>query len=121
MIEDHKDEREREAVKAEAIVAEEVEAFWSWLASMEVTPMIVALREKAEAIRKRELEKTLATLRDLPPHAQKAIEALSAAITNKLLHPPIVYLKNSGKSGESPESADAEVVRRIFGLDEEDE
>ncbi len=121
VIENNKDEREREAVRAEAIVAEEVEAFWSWLASMEVTPMIVALREKAEAIRKRELEKTLATLRDLPPHAQKAIEALSAAITNKLLHPPIAYLKNSSKSGESQESSDAEVVRRIFGLDEEDE
>jgi len=121
VIEDHKGEREREAAKAEAIVTEEVEAFWSWLASMEATPMIVALREKAEAIRKRELEKTLATLRDLPPHAHKAIEALSAAITNKLLHPPMLYLKNSSKNGESQESADAEVVRRIFGLDEEDE
>jgi glutamyl-tRNA reductase len=121
VIEDHKDEREREAVKAEAIVAEEVEAFWSWLASMEVTPMIVALREKAETIRKRELEKTLATLKDLPPHAQKAIVALSASITNKLLHPPIVYLKNSSRNGESQESAATEVVRRIFGLDEEDE
>jgi glutamyl-tRNA reductase len=121
VIEDNKDEREREAVKAEAIVAEEVEAFWSWLASMEVTPMIVALREKAEAIRRRELEKTLATLKDLPPHAHKAIEALSASITNKLLHPPIVYLKNSSKSGESQESAATEMVRRIFGLDEEDD
>jgi glutamyl-tRNA reductase len=121
VIEDNKDEREREAVKAEAIVAEEVEAFWSWLASMEVTPMIVALREKAEAIRKREVEKTLAALKDLPPHAQKAIEALSTSITNKLLHPPIVYLKNSSRGGESPESADTAVVRRIFRLDEEDE
>ena len=121
VIGDNKDEREREAVKAEAIVAEEVEAFWSWMASMEVTPMIVALREKAEAIRKRELERTLATLKDLPPHAHKAIEALSASITNKLLHPPIVYLKNSSKGGENPENADTAVVRRIFGLDEDDE
>ncbi|MBI3801667.1 MAG: glutamyl-tRNA reductase, partial [Deltaproteobacteria bacterium] len=120
-IGDNKDEREREAVKAEAIVAEEVEAFWSWMASIEITPMIVALREKAEAIRKRELERTLATLKDLPPHAQKAIEALSASITNKLLHPPIVYLKNSSKGGENHESADTAVVRRIFGLDEDED
>jgi glutamyl-tRNA reductase len=121
VIGDHKGEREREAIKAEAIVAEEVEAFWSWLASMEAVPMIVALRGRAEAIRKREVEKTLATLKDLPPHAQKAIEALSASITNKLLHPPITYLKNSSKGGESQESADTRMVRRIFGLDEEDE
>jgi glutamyl-tRNA reductase len=42
VIEDNKDEREREAIKAESIIAEEVESFWSWLASMEVTPTIVA-------------------------------------------------------------------------------
>jgi glutamyl-tRNA reductase len=108
-------------VKAEAIVAEEVEAFWSWLAGMEVTPTIVALREKADAIRRHELEKTLAALRDLPPQAHKAIEALSSAITNKLLHPPIAYLKNNSRNGDSQEGADAATVRRIFGLDEESE
>jgi len=116
-IGDNKDEREREAVKAEATVVEEVETFWSWMASMEVTLMIVALREKAEAIRKCELERTLATSKDLPPHAQKAIEALSASITNKLLHPPIVYLKNSGKGRENHESADTAVVQRISTLE----
>jgi glutamyl-tRNA reductase len=121
VVEDNKDEREREAVKAEAIVAEEVEAFWSWLAGMEVTPTIVALREKADAIRRHELEKTLAALRDLPPQAHKAIEALSSAITNKLLHPPIAYLKSNSRNGDSREGADAATVRRIFGLDEERE
>ena len=84
---------------------------------MELTSLIVALREKGEAIRKRELERTLATLKDLPPHAQKAIEALSASITNKLLHRPIVYLENGSRSGEHQESAEAAVVRRIFALE----
>ena len=117
VIGDNKDEREREAVKAEAIIAQEVEAFWSWLSSVDATPLIVALREKAEAIRKRELERTLATLTELPPHARKAIEALSASITNKLLHPPMVYLKNRERGGEKQESADTAVVRRIFALE----
>ena len=121
VIEDNKDEREREALKAEAIVAEEVETFWQWLSNMEATPTIVALREKAEAIRRREVEKTLATLKDLPPHAQKAVEALSAAITNKLLYPPIAYLKRGSRNGDPYEGADAATVRRIFGLDDEDE
>jgi glutamyl-tRNA reductase len=120
VIEDHKDEREREALKAEAIIAEEVEAFWTWLSGMDVTPTIVALRDKAEAIRKRELEKTLAALKDLPPHAYKAIEALSTSITNKLLHPPIAYLKNRSRSGEGQEETDAAAVRRIFALEEDD-
>ena len=80
--------------------------------------MIVTLREKTETIRKYELERILATLKDLPPHAQKAIEALNTFTTSKLLHPPIAYLKNSGK-GRARESrnADAGVVQRISALE----
>jgi glutamyl-tRNA reductase len=121
VIEDNRDEREREAMKAELIVAEEVETFWQGLSGLEVTPTIVALREKAEAIRQREVEKTLAALRDLPPHVQKAIEALSSSITNKLLHPPIAYLKSNSRNGDVPESLGPAVVRQIFGLDDESE
>ena len=49
----------REAEKAEHIVAEEVESFWRWLGHLEVVPTIVALRDKVEAIRRAELQKTL--------------------------------------------------------------
>lgn len=121
VIEENKDEREREALKAEAIVAEEVEAFWQWLSRLEVTPTIVALREKAEAIRQRELEKALAALKELPPHAQKAIEALSVGIINKLLHPPIAYLKSTSRGGDTDNAREVAAVRRIFGLDSDRE
>ena len=121
VIEENKDEREREATKAEAIVAEEVEAFWQWFSGLEVTPTIVALRERAEAIRQRELEKTLATLKELPPQAQKAIEALSSGIINKLLHPQIAYLKSVGRGSETGEAFDLATVRRILGLDDDND
>ena len=121
VIEENKDEREREALKAEAIVTEEVEAFWQWLSGLEVTPTIVALRDKAETIRQRELEKAFAALKELPPHAQKAIEALSLGIINKLLHPPIAYLKSTNRNGDRDNAREVAVVRRIFGLDEDSE
>ena len=121
VIDENKDEREREALKAEAIVTEEVEAFWQWLAGLEVTPTIVALREKAEAIRQRELEKAFASLKELPPHAQKAIEALSLGIINKLLHPPVAFLKSTSRNGDTANTHEVAVVRRIFGLDEDSE
>jgi glutamyl-tRNA reductase len=121
VVEDNKDERGRAAMKAEVIVAEEVETFCQWLAAMEATPTIVALREKAEEIRKREVEKTLASLTDLSPHTQKAIEALSTAITNKLLHPPIAYLKSTSRNSDMQQGFDTATVRRIFGLSDENE
>jgi glutamyl-tRNA reductase len=120
-IEDNKDEREREAIRAESIVAEEVESFWAWFSSMEVTPTIIALREKAEVMRRRELEKTLASLGELPPQAQRAIEALSLSLTNKLLHPPLAYLKARGRSGNGQGADSVTTVRRIFALDEEED
>ena len=119
VIEDNKDEREREAIKAESIIVEEVESFWAWLSSMEATPTIVALREQAEAMRRREVAKTLAALKELPPHAQQAIEALSSALTNKLLHPPIAYLKNTGRNGDEADANRVATIRLMFGLDEE--
>ena len=119
VIEDNKDEREREAIKAESIIAEEVESFWAWLSSMEVTPTIIALRDRAETIRQKEVEKALASMKDLPPQARQAVEAMSAALMNKLLHPPIAYLKASGRHGAGPEAEGVSTVRRIFGLDED--
>ncbi len=118
VIEDNKEEREKEAIKAEAIVAEEVESFWKWIDTLSVTPTIVALREKAEAIRRQELEKTLSSLKDSPPQARAAMEALTTAIVNKLLHAPITYLKGHKVSDQNP--LPIETLRRLFDLDREE-
>ncbi len=127
VVEDNKGERQVEAVKAEAIVAEEVERFWRWFVNQEVTPTVVALRERAEMIRRREVEKTLAGLADLSPQAKESIEALTRSLTNKLLHPPLAYLKrrhrNSVKREDAyaHEAASPHVIRQIFGLDTNEE
>jgi glutamyl-tRNA reductase len=88
------DEREREAVRAEAIVEEEVERFSRWLDSLEVVPTIVAIREKVEAIRQRELEKALASLKDQAPRHRELLDSLTSSIVNKILHAPISTLKH---------------------------
>lgn len=122
VIADNKGEREVEAVKAEAIVSEEVEAFWQWYSSRDLSPTIVALRQKANTIRQREVEKTLAGLKDASPQTRQAIEALSAALMNKLLHPPIGYLKRTSRNGNGQEcTAGLLAVRQMFDLDAEDE
>jgi glutamyl-tRNA reductase len=105
--------RAAEVASAERLVAVEVARFMDWLAMQQVVPTIRALRERAEAIRTAELERTLARLPDLSPREQEAIGALSAAIVNKLLHQPIATLKN-------PDSGDrmAQVVQQLFRLSE---
>lgn len=108
-------QRKEEASKAEAIVSEEIGQFFKWLSSLEVTPTIVALRNKFDEIRRAELEKTLANWKDIPPDGQKKLEALTNAIMNKLLHPPTALIKQSGQGGRTDLYVDA--VRALYGLE----
>jgi glutamyl-tRNA reductase len=115
VAQDNRDERSREAEKAHVIVEEEVDAFWKWLASLDAVPTIVALREKVEAIRVLELKKTLATLPDLSPLQRDALDALTAAIVNKILHAPLTHLKEPDREREAFFLAAA---RQLFDIEE---
>jgi glutamyl-tRNA reductase len=107
-------QRAEEARKAEDIVTQEIGQFFKWLSSLDVTPTIVALRTKFDEIRKAELEKTLSNWKDLPPDAQKRLEACTMAIMNKMLHPPTSLLKKAGQGGRTDLYIDA--VRSLFEL-----
>jgi glutamyl-tRNA reductase len=53
----------------------------------------------------------------LTPEQQQALEVLTHSITSKLLHDPIMYLKNNHHRKRSRQELD--LVRRIFNLDPE--
>jgi glutamyl-tRNA reductase len=116
VIGEHREERGREAVHAEEIVSAEVESFWRWFENLEVVPTIVDLRDKAERICRRELERTLGSLKHLGDEERKSIEAMAEAIVNKLLHDPIARLKRVQRSDDEA----VLVARRLFGLDDDD-
>ena len=111
----NRDDRSREAEKAELIVEEEVDAFWKWLATLDAVPTIVALREKIEAIRAVELKKTLAAFPDLSPLQREALEAMTCAIVNKILHAPLKHLKEADREREALYVA---VARQLFDIRE---
>ncbi len=108
-------EREKEARKAEKIIEEEVAHFLRWMDNLEVVPTIRQLREHADAIRKAELQKTLGKLKDLSDKDKQAIDRLTQAIVNKLLHGPSVILKQTEQNGAG--GAVVETIRKMFNLD----
>jgi glutamyl-tRNA reductase len=99
---------------AEAIVNAELDDFKAWYDARLSVPVIRALRARADAICQAELERTLGRLGDLTPHQQRAIEAMGHAIVSKLLHEPIVHLKNPPLGTSRPECLD--LTQRLFGL-----
>jgi glutamyl-tRNA reductase len=91
--------REREVERVETIIEEEVSAFLDWWRSLDVVPVIAALRERAEAIRRQEVERTLGRLTDLDDESRQRIEAMTAAIVKKMLDRPIARLKDGADKG----------------------
>lgn len=106
--------REREAVRAEAIVDREVGHFLVWLRSLEVVPTIVSLRERFEAVRRAELERALPRMGDLTPEQREAVSALTASIVNKILHQPMSELKRQAASSDG--RLYASILRALFRL-----
>lgn len=107
--------RAGEIARAEAIVEDAVAKFLAWWAAQQAVPTIRALRERAEEIRLAELERTLARCPELSERERGAIQALSAAIVNKLLHDPIIAMKSPDSGAELIPAA-----RALFQLPEDD-
>ena len=109
--------RREEAVRAEAIVSEEADAFRAWQLSLDVVPAISSLRARAESIRREELERAEGRLASLSPSQRHAVEALTSQIVAKLLHQPTVRMKEAAAAADGVLYADA--VRHLFGLGED--
>jgi len=83
---------------------------------LEVTPTIVALRNKFEEIRKKELEKTLSLHPNLSEKEKKSLEALTSAIIKKILHTPSTLLKQTNE--EAMADLYLDTLRTLFQLPE---
>jgi glutamyl-tRNA reductase len=108
--------RERAVADAERIIEAELDELERWARSVELTPTIVALRERVRSLLRAELDKTLPKLSVAEPERQR-LEAMCEAMANKLLHQPLTELKQSQSSQEGATLVEA--VQRLFRLDDQ--
>jgi glutamyl-tRNA reductase len=115
VIDENIEDRQREAIKGERIVEEAVVNFRKWYDSLDVVPTIKALRKKLEGIAAVEVKKTLQA-DGMSDDGRQAVERMTQALINKILHDPTDVLKRNGcKSGRS---AYLDITRKLFKLDE---
>ena len=94
--------------RAQAIVEEEAAEFIAWQGARAAVPTIQALRERAERILERELERR-------PPDQAAELREFGRKLLAKILHEPLVHLRGGAASdGEEYLS----VARDLFGLEE---
>ncbi|MEN6373457.1 MAG: glutamyl-tRNA reductase, partial [Smithella sp.] len=108
--------RHREALKAEEIVEEEVAQYSKWLKELKVVPTIVSLRNKAESIVRMEMVKAQSWMSKFENGDREKVEALVNGIVNKILHAPVVVMKEESAEYNSQDIVAA--VRQLFRLDE---
>ena len=117
VIEDSQKSREEAAAQAKSIIDRGVEAYRRRVLSLGAVDTVRAFRDKANTIRERELEKALRSL-EKGEHADRVVENLARALTNKLIHSPTVQMRQASSEGSQHM---VQLVQRLFELDRIDD
>jgi glutamyl-tRNA reductase len=111
----NREKRQKKAAQAEQIVLREVDSFRKRLVAQDAVPTILELQQRLEAIRSGELEKCLRRMGPITAEQRAAVETFSSQLVNKILHYPILQLKESSDEPQERESL-RRTIRKIFGL-----
>jgi glutamyl-tRNA reductase len=109
------EKRQARALDAEQIVQREVEQFLRRLVAQDAVPTILELQQRLEDIRTAELEKCLRRMGPITPEQRATVEMFSTQLVNKILHYPILELKDASDEPQQRESL-RRTIRKIFGL-----
>lgn len=103
-----------EVDRVREIVREEVARFEHEATALQATPLVVAMRERAEGIRTGELDRFAGRLAGLDADQRAAVEALTKSLVAKMLHHPSVRLKQQAGTPQGERNAAA--VADLFDL-----
>lgn len=109
--------REEVARDARAILETEVQTYLARQKAEELRHTFAAIRFFAESMRREEVEKTFQRLPELGEGSRDALEAMTKALVNKLLHHPFTVLRRMAE--EDVEDISVESVQKLFGVEPE--
>lgn len=109
------EKRQVKALDAEQIVQREVDGFRKRLVAQDAVPTILELQQRLDDIRAAELEKCLRRMGPMTPEQRATVEMFSSQLVNKILHYPILELKEASEEPQERESL-RRTIRKIFGL-----
>jgi glutamyl-tRNA reductase len=101
--------------RARGIVDEEVRRFALRQRAERLSPLINALRARGDAVVDAELRRFRSDLADLTPDEHEAVAALARGVVAKLLHEPIVRLKEL--SGPGTQDQHARMLAELLGVE----
>lgn len=108
--------RMQEVAHVQSIIAEEASAYERWLRSLSVVDTISDLRQYADLLRQQELVRAMRQLSpSLSEREEAAVRELTTRLVNKLLHTPMLRLKDAAVQGQG--HLYSEAIRYLFDLE----
>ncbi len=104
--------RRAEIPRVQEILDRELELFQMWHSGLAAEPLVARLQKHAEQIRQHEVE---SIRKNFPTETHAHLETLTRSLVRKLLHNP----SNQLRSGDRSDVHRLEVVRRLFGFEED--
>jgi glutamyl-tRNA reductase len=101
--------------RAHEIVADEVHRYIVRRRGDELAPFIREMRRRGDEVVRGEIDRFASRLAGLTPDEREAVEAIARGIAAKLLHDPIVALKERSEPGT--EGVHARVLAELLGID----
>ena len=115
----HDDATAEEIARAHGIVAEEVHRWTVRRRSDALAPLIRAIRRRGDEVVRAELGRYANRLIELTPDEREAVEAIARGVAAKLLHDPIVELKERSEPGTG--GMHASVLAELLGVEPDPE
>lgn len=107
----------REAIPhVEEIIDEYIERFGHWYQSRTAVPVIASLTQKAELIRKREMERLFARCPELSERERMLITGSSLTIISRLLHNVVTKIRDKAVSNHAEAISHARILDELFDL-----
>lgn len=99
--------------EAEAMIEVRAYEVHARIVNSQLTPMIRALRQKAETATDEELTRAFARLGDLDDTQRAVISQMARTLSNRLLHDPLMYLSSHPEA-----TATSDTARELLGIED---
>jgi glutamyl-tRNA reductase len=116
IAESNRAEREREAMRAQAIIESEVERYLAALAEGDLNALIGEFRQQVSQLALAELDRSRKRLGDLNEQQEAALQTMLNAIVNRFTQPVIRHLRESDEN----QSSILDVWRKLYRREDDE-
>ncbi|MDR3709925.1 MAG: glutamyl-tRNA reductase [Capsulimonadaceae bacterium] len=117
VVEKSRAERAKEVDKAKIIIDRAIDDFLIWWRSLEVAPLIVAVRRRIQALGAEEAAKLRAKLPNIGDREAGAVTAAMEALSNRIAHSATMAIKECAGISSEEAAQRLDAIRTAFGVE----